>query len=130
MLTQVERWAAVNSGSRNLAGLAEVADLLADAYCQLPGDLKLVEGQPVTAVDPDGRHVTVRHGRHLTLSVRPSAQVRILLTGHMDTVFGAEHAFQQFSWLDENTLNGPGVADMKGGLAVILAALEIGRAHV
>ncbi len=42
----------------------------------------------------------------------------------MDTVFPASHPFQQQSWLDDDTLNGPGVADMKGGIAVILAALK------
>jgi glutamate carboxypeptidase len=42
----------------------------------------------------------------------------------MDTVFPADHAFQTTRWLDNETLNGPGVADMKGGIAVILAALK------
>ncbi|MBA2635859.1 MAG: hydrolase, partial [Sphingomonas sp.] len=45
-------------------------------------------------------------------------------TGHMDTVFGADHDFQQTRWLEEGILNGPGVADMKGGLAVMLASLK------
>jgi glutamate carboxypeptidase len=49
--------------------------------------------------------------------------VQVLLTGHMDTVYGADHPFQALEWLDERTLRGPGVADMKGGLAVMLAAL-------
>jgi glutamate carboxypeptidase len=42
----------------------------------------------------------------------------------MDTVFGPDHAFQQTRWLEDGVLNGPGVADMKGGLAIILAALK------
>ena len=41
----------------------------------------------------------------------------------MDTVFGADHPFQSLAWTDSATLNGPGVADMKGGIAVMLAAL-------
>ena len=41
----------------------------------------------------------------------------------MDTVFGADHPFQALRWIDADTLNGPGVADMKGGIAVMLAAL-------
>jgi glutamate carboxypeptidase len=42
----------------------------------------------------------------------------------MDTVFGADHPFQEVRWLDDETIGGPGVADMKGGLAVMLRALE------
>ena len=38
MLDQVLGWAAINSGSRNLAGLERMADLLADAFAALPGD--------------------------------------------------------------------------------------------
>jgi glutamate carboxypeptidase len=64
------------------------------------------------------------HGRHLHLTVRPTAPVQILLTGHMDTVFAADHPFQDTRWLEDGVLNGPGVADMKGGLAVMLAALK------
>jgi glutamate carboxypeptidase len=48
----------------------------------------------------------------------------MLFTGHMDTVFPADHPFQAQQWLENGVLNGPGVADMKGGLALMLAALE------
>ena len=124
MLEQVLGWAAVNSGSRNLAGLERMADLLADAFAALPGVLRLEQPQPVEAVDPNGRKVQLRHGRHLHLSVRPTARLQLLFTGHMDTVFAADHAFQETRWLEDGVLNGPGVADMKGGLAVMLAALK------
>tara|TARA_R110002096_G_scaffold429812_2_gene643067 strand:- start:1463 stop:2407 length:945 start_codon:yes stop_codon:yes gene_type:complete len=46
------------------------------------------------------------------------------MTGHTDTVFATNHPFQEPVWLDENTLNGPGVADMKGGIIVMLNALK------
>ena len=66
----------------------------------------------------------IEHGRHLHLTVRPTAPVQLLLTGHMDTVYAADHPFQETRWLEDGVLNGPGVADMKGGLAVMLAALK------
>ena len=124
MLAQVERWAAINSGSRNLAGLTQMADELAAAFAALPGSVSLVEPAEVTAVSPSGEVQPLAHGRHLLVEVRPEAPLRLLLTGHMDTVFPADHSFQRLKWLDANTLNGPGVADMKGGIAVMLAALR------
>jgi glutamate carboxypeptidase len=124
MLARVEAWCAINSGSRNIAGLAIMADTLADAFAVLPGPLALREAAPVDAIAPDGRRIIVEHGRNLHLKVRPEAPVQILLTGHMDTVFGPDHPFQTCSWRDDNILNGPGAADMKGGIALMLAALE------
>jgi glutamate carboxypeptidase len=124
MLDQVLGWAAVNSGSRNLAGLERMADLLVDAFAALPGLIRLEAPAKVETVDPTGRKVEIEHGRHLHLTVRPTAPVQLLFTGHMDTVFGADHAFQQIRWLEDGVLNGPGVADMKGGIAVMLAALK------
>jgi len=124
MLDQVLAWSAINSGSRNLAGLERMADLLADAFAALPGILRLENAHPVEAVDPAGKTVQVKHGRHLHLTVRPTAPLQLLFTGHMDTVFGPDHAFQRTGWLEDGVLNGPGVADMKGGLSVMLAALK------
>ena len=123
MLAQVERWAAVNSGTGNLAGLKTVAGMLADGFAALPGDVRLVPPDPVEAVRADGTVETIARGHHLHLSVRPEAPVQLLLTGHMDTVFAADHPFQSLQWLDSGVLNGPGTADMKAGISVILAAL-------
>ena len=124
MLALVQRWAGVNSGSRNLYGLASMAGLLADSFAVLPGEIELITPEPVDIIAPDGRAETIEHGSHLHLMVRPDAPVRLLLTGHMDTVFPSDHALQSCRWIDRDLLNGPGVADMKGGLAVMLAALQ------
>lgn len=123
MLAQVQAWSAVNTGTANLAGLAEQAEMLTEAFAALPGTVELVDPAPVTAIAADGSAFDKPHGQHLVLRVRPQANRRILLTGHMDTVFPAEHPFQRQTWLDGETLNGPGVADMKGGIAVMLHAL-------
>lgn len=124
MLQQVEWWASVNSGTSNLTGLAQVTGLIADAFAALPGDIALVDPDPVEHVNPDGSVQQIQRGKHLTATVRPDAPIRVLLTGHVDTVFAADHAFQTLQWIDRETLNGPGTADMKGGIAVMLAALR------
>jgi len=124
MLDQVTAWAAINSGSRNLAGLTAVADLLAAAFSDLPGEVMLRDASPVDAMAADGSLSALEHGRNLHLRVRPEAPVQLLFTGHMDTVFGADHDFQKVFWREDGVLGGPGVADMKSGIAVMLAALD------
>jgi glutamate carboxypeptidase len=124
MLEQVLGWAAINSGSRNLAGLKRMADVLVDAFAALPGQIRLEDAATVKSIDGGGHDIAIEHGRHLHLTVRPTAPVQLLLTGHMDTVYPADHAFQETRWLEDGVLNGPGIADMKGGLAVMLGALK------
>jgi glutamate carboxypeptidase len=124
MLAQVQAWSAINSGSANLMGLAQTAGMLADAFAALPGDIELIEPALAERVRADGVIETVEHGRHLVLSVRPDAVVQMLFTGHMDTVFPVDSTFQDQRWLEDGVLNGPGVADMKGGISVMLAALS------
>lgn len=124
MLAQVQIWAGINSGTGNLKGLSSTASLLADAFSSLHGHVELVEPAPVERVLADGSLVALEHGRHLVCTVRPDAPIQILLTGHMDTVFPVDHPFQEQKWCNDGTLNGPGVADMKGGIAVMLAALS------
>lgn len=123
MLDRVLDWTAINTGTANLAGLKTMAARLVDAFAALSGEVMLVDADPVESIDGDGRVVTVAHGRHLVLRVRPEAERRLLLTGHMDTVFAADHPFQRCEWIDETTLRGPGTADMKGGIALMLAGL-------
>ena len=123
MLDRVLAWSAINSGSRNLEGLERIAGTLAEAFSALPGELRFEPAAAVESVDEAGRTFAIENGRHLRLTVRTQAPVQLLFTGHMDTVFAADHAFQETRWLEEGVLNGPGVADMKGGIAVMLAAL-------
>jgi glutamate carboxypeptidase len=127
MLAQVERWAAINTGTRNLIGLSDMASILANEFSVL-GEVKLIKGTQVESVAPDGRISEQEHGDHLHLTVRPDAPLQLLFTGHMDTVFAADHPFQSLTWLEDGVLGGPGVADMKGGIAVMLAALTAANA--
>lgn len=123
MLRRTLEWSAINSGTTNLDGLARQAELLADCLAELPGEVRLEEPAPVSAIDTAGNEVALERGKHLVLSVRPDASRRVLLTGHMDTVFPADHPFQSIREIEPGVLNGPGLADMKGGIAVIAEAL-------
>lgn len=123
MLAQAQSWSAINTGTSNLDGLARMAAILADSFAALPGEVAMVDAAPVVAIDAAGREVQQCFGQHVVLRVRLEAERRLLLTGHMDTVFSADHSFQHQRWIDSDTLVGPGLADMKGGIAVILHAL-------
>ena len=123
MLDRTMTWAKINSGTANLEGLAAMAQQLGDAFAELPGEVELVEPDPVETMQPDGAIQTLERGKHLVATVRPDAPVQLLFTGHMDTVFPKDSGFQELSWREDNILNGPGVADMKGGIAVMLHAL-------
>ena len=83
MLAQVQNWSEVNSGSRNLEGLATLGARLADAFAALPGEIRMVDPAPVEAIDSVGKAYEVPHGRNLHLKVRPDAPVQLLFTGHM-----------------------------------------------
>lgn len=116
-------WASQNSGSFELGGLATMADALEEAFAVLPGKIERIALAPLQRVRPDGGQQEMPLGAALRLSVRPQAPLQIALTGHYDTVFTKAHPFQT---VDENEaeLRGPGVADMKGGLGVMLDALS------
>jgi glutamate carboxypeptidase len=117
-------WSTINSGSLELAGLARMSAVLEQAFASLPGAIERLALPPTTKIRADGAIEPRAHGDALRLQVRPNAPIQIALTGHYDTVFPAAHPFQTPRRLDNDILNGPGVADMKGGLRIMLAALE------
>lgn len=123
LAARTEAWSAINSGSYELAGLALMRAPLRDALAALPGAVSEVELAPSQRVRADGEIIDIHHGASLRLRVRPEAPIQVALTGHYDTVFPAAHPFQQ-PWREGAALRGPGTADMKGGIAVMLAALE------
>src|SRR3989304_2280040 len=71
-----------------------------------------------------GKGIRKPLGNALSIRKRSTAPLRIFLGAHMDTVYPADHPFQKAVRVDQNTLRGPGVADSKGGLVVMLKALE------
>jgi glutamate carboxypeptidase len=123
LVARTEAWSAINSGSYELAGLERMRAALLDAAAALPGEVALVPLAPSKRVRPDGELMDVEHGAAIRVRVRPEAPIQVALTGHYDTVFPASSPFQSPWRADAATLRGPGVADMKGGIAVMLAAL-------
>jgi len=121
-------WCAINSGSRNLAGLEEMAAPLVAAMEEIGPvqRLPLADTQEVAA---DGTIRSVSTSDALRLSVRPDAPIQIVLTGHYDTVYPAETRFREVVTREDGALHGPGIADMKGGISVMLAALAAFEGH-
>ena len=124
MLALVEKWALINSGSYNLSGLELMRQALMERFDSLGAEKQVLELDNGEIVGDDGTVETVQYGKALLYRMRPEANRRVLLTGHYDTVFAKDHAFQTVDWIDDDTLHGPGVADMKGGLVVMLTALQ------
>jgi glutamate carboxypeptidase len=125
MTATLRAWCAINSGSGNLEGLKRMHGALSDAFGGLGADVETVASKPHQIVTKEGAAETKPIGDMLRLVKRPQAPVRVLLAGHMDTVFAADHPFQGEKMLDADRLNAPGAADMKGGLLVMLYALKV-----
>ena len=114
----------INSGSLNLTGLSSMEKTLKQWFAGLDCESESIKLSDLESIDETGQKFNQAVGRALSFHKHQSAPLQILLMGHMDTVYGVEHAFQECRWLDEQTLNGPGVADLKGGLVIMLTALK------
>jgi glutamate carboxypeptidase len=122
-------WCAINSGSRHLAGLERQRQILLDAAARLPAAPIDVPLSPSREVAADGRETEFQHPPSLAVVVRPEAAVQVVLTGHYDTVYPEGSPFQVVRTRPDGALHGPGIADMKGGISVMLAALEAFERH-
>ncbi len=120
----VLQWAEINSGSRNIVGLDRMCTALAAGFSVLKGETRTVELGTDQVVKMEGTLAEMQLGKALSITKRGDARLRVLLCGHMDTVYPEDHPFQRCVRLDDNRLQGPGVADAKGGLVVMLNALE------
>lgn len=118
LVALLERWAAINSGSSHAIGLARMAAELRATFAAAFPAAQLEE------LSADAEGYNPPGVKALRFRLRPSAPLQVFLCGHYDTVYGADDPFQTCRWLDADTLNGPGVTDMKGGLVVLLAALQ------
>ncbi|MBV1787052.1 hydrolase [Marinobacterium sp. D7] len=124
MLARTLELAEINSGSLNAEGVNRVRQALQRYTEALGGEAEVLPVAPYNLIDERGESRQFPLGDALRVRKRPEAPLQLFLCGHMDTVFAIDHSFQTVCWLDDNTLNGPGVADLKGGLMVMLKALE------
>src|SRR3546814_14485286 len=81
-LEQVQAWAAINSGTRNLRGIADMAAELVNAFSSLPGALRLMDPEHVEMLLHCGSITKGEPGRHLHQNSRPESPVRILRNDH------------------------------------------------
>jgi glutamate carboxypeptidase len=125
MADLLESWANINSGTSNLAGLTEMLAALKKAFHRLNGVMEEITLKPHHIVNALGNLIETPLGKALHIKKHPKAPIQIFLAGHMDTVYSSEHAFQQVDYINDGIMRGPGVADMKGGLVILLYALEI-----
>ncbi|HXC58468.1 MAG TPA: M20/M25/M40 family metallo-hydrolase [Steroidobacteraceae bacterium] len=115
-LALLERLVNINSGTMNFAGVEQVGRIMMSELQNLGFEARWV---PMNAVNRAG-HVVAEHkgsGRGR----------RLLLIGHLDTVFEKDSPFQKFERRGDSA-EGPGVNDMKDGLAIMVSALRAMRA--
>ncbi|MGH1460462.1 MAG: hydrolase [Neptuniibacter sp.] len=124
MLSNTIALAEINSGTLNTAGVNQVGRKLVELFKPLGGEIKHIPVNAYQRLSPSGSLQSFPLGDAITIQKRPDSPLQIFLCGHMDTVFAIDHSFQKVRWLDDETLNGPGVTDLKGGLMVMLKALE------
>ncbi|MFT5521397.1 MAG: glutamate carboxypeptidase [Enterobacterales bacterium] len=107
----LEKVVNINSGTMNFSGVKEVAAIFIEELNSIGFNSKWVDGSEFN-----------RAG-HLFAS-RGNKGIKLLLIGHLDTVFAKNSHFQKFEKLEENKVKGPGITDMKGGDVVIIHALR------
>ncbi len=125
MQTLLRELAEINSGTDHVAGVDAVRERFVRELEPLADDVELVDLPPREVVDERGNVATRPVAKGAVLRKRATAGRGVLLSGHLDTVFPKDSPFQSVREVDANTLNGPGVADLKGGLVVMLHALKL-----
>jgi len=110
-ITLLETMVNQNSGTFNPAGVRAMAEMTRKEFDALGFTTRLVEMD------------AVNRGPHLVAERKGNGGKPILLIGHIDTVFEPASPFQKFERKDRSAV-GPGTADMKGGIVVLLAALR------
>ena len=102
-----------NSGSLNLAGVEEVGRMMRAELEPLGFEVRWV---PMAEAGRSGHIVATHKGN--------GRGKKMLLIGHLDTVFEPDSPFQRFTRKSPTEAEGPGIGDDKGGMVVMVAALR------
>ncbi|MFB6347807.1 MAG: M20/M25/M40 family metallo-hydrolase, partial [bacterium] len=124
MISRLKAWCEINTGSYNVNGLNKQCNQLMDTFNSLNMDVERKSLPPHQYMNDEGRIIEKEIGDLLLVSRRTESDRTVFLGGHMDTVFPADSSFQHVRWDGDDTLVGPGVTDDKGGLVVLLTAIE------
>lgn len=124
MLDLTIQLADINSGTFNLAGIKKVAAIMQAEMATLGCEHVSMPVAPYRVINAHGGKEERPLGSVLRFWKRPQAAIQVLLMGHLDTVYDVGHSLQHTSKIGGDLLAGPGVTDMKGGLAVLLWALK------
>jgi glutamate carboxypeptidase len=110
-LALLERLVNINSGTQNFAGVRQVGDALRAQLDALGFTTRWIDG------------AAFKRAGHL-IAEKAGPGPKLVLIGHLDTVFEPSHPYQRWQRLDDSTAKGPGIIDMKGGDVIIVAALR------
>lgn len=124
MMSTIIELCNINSHTLNLSGLGLVKEKLVGLFDSLGGEIELVESDPLVTIDDQGQSLRQPLGENIHIQKRPNAAKKIMLCIHMDTIYSKDDEFQICEMTSGGQLNGPGVADAKGGLVVMLYALK------
>src|SRR5690349_13896322 len=124
MRGMVEEFAGINSNTRNLEGLGRLTDSLKPYLVKLDSNVELVPLGEERIIDSLGRDVSYPLAPAIRVRKRTSAPLQVFLNIHIDTVYPKDDPFQKVEQVGADTLRGPGVIDAKGGLVVLMTALE------
>ncbi|HNQ26570.1 MAG TPA: M20/M25/M40 family metallo-hydrolase [Aquaticitalea sp.] len=102
----------INSGTMNFDGVRQVGAIFKEELDNLGFSTTMTSGEA--------------YGRagHLMATMEGGKGPKFLLIGHLDTVFELDSPFQEYKMLNDSIMNGPGVADMKGGDVIIILAMK------
>lgn len=124
MIDKTIEWSEINTGSTNTDGLKAFAPRLADGLSVLDAEIRLDAPDPFNHINGYGELEEIETGPIIRVQGRPEAPLQIIMSGHYDTVFPPNSGFTQVTDMGNGKLNGPGLADMKGGLRLMIEALH------